>query len=208
MHFVSSVLFCDEATFSREGVLNTHNAHMWALNNPHSTRPRAMQQRFTVNVWAGIVGDSLFGPYILPPRLDSHKYLVFLQEVLPELLTDVPASIRRRMWFQQNGASCTTRLSFPKWTWSHGYPSLLLGSVKCPVFSKMFGNPCRVGAVRAYMPMVAISNISSDAFTSYFLFIIGFLFNKAFCSTFCVMALLSLCLFISLGLRFRPCFPM
>ncbi|GFW07589.1 DUF4817 domain-containing protein [Trichonephila clavipes] len=76
MHFASSVLFCDEATFSREGVFNTH---MWALNNPHSTRPRAMQQRFTVNVWAGI-------------------------EVLPELLTDVPAPIRRRMWFQQDGA--------------------------------------------------------------------------------------------------------
>ncbi|GFV26044.1 transposable element Tcb1 transposase, partial [Trichonephila clavipes] len=30
--------------------------------------------------------------------------LVFLQEVLPELLTDVPAPIRRCMWFQQNGA--------------------------------------------------------------------------------------------------------
>ncbi|GFT08897.1 uncharacterized protein TNCV_4104141 [Trichonephila clavipes] len=254
MHFASSVLFCDEATFSREGVFNTH---MWALNNPHSTRPRAMQHRFTVNMWAGIVGDSLLGPYILPPRLDSHKYLVFLQEVLPELLTDVPAPIRRRMWFQQDGApsyyarhvrehldrtfpnrwighggpvawpprspdlspldfflwgamqaSCMTRPSFPKWTWSHGYPSLLLGSVKYPVFSKMFGNPCRVGAVCAYMPMVAISNTSSDAFTSYFLFIIGFLFKKAFSSTFCVVALLSLCLFISLGLRFRPCFPM
>ncbi|GFV38866.1 uncharacterized protein TNCV_2814821 [Trichonephila clavipes] len=104
MHFASFVLFCGEATFSREGVFNTHNAHMWALNNPHSTRPRAMQQRFTVNVWAGIVGDSLLGPYILPPRLDSHKYLVFLQEVLPELLTDVPAPIRRRMWFQQDRA--------------------------------------------------------------------------------------------------------
>ncbi|GFV01333.1 uncharacterized protein TNCV_2125621 [Trichonephila clavipes] len=63
-----------------------------------------MQQRFTVNAWAGIVGDSLLGTNILPPRLDSHKYLVFLQEVLPELLTDVPAPIRRRMCFQQDGA--------------------------------------------------------------------------------------------------------
>ncbi|GFT69210.1 uncharacterized protein TNCV_2253661 [Trichonephila clavipes] len=63
-----------------------------------------MQQRFTVNMWAGIVGDSLLGPCILPPRLHSHKYLVFLQEVLPELLTDIPAPIRRRMWFQQDGA--------------------------------------------------------------------------------------------------------
>ncbi|GFX82535.1 DUF4817 domain-containing protein [Trichonephila clavipes] len=83
MHFASSVLFCDEATFSRE----------------------AMQQRFTVNMWTGIVGDSLLGPYILPPQLDSHKYLVFRQEVLPELLTYVPAPIRRPMWFQQDGAA-------------------------------------------------------------------------------------------------------
>ncbi|GFV36331.1 transposable element Tcb1 transposase [Trichonephila clavipes] len=104
MHFASSVLFCDEATFSLEGVFNTYNSHMCTLNNPHSTRPRAMQQCFTVNVWAGIVGDSLHGPHILPPQLDSHKYLVFLQEVLPELLTDVPAPIRRGMWFELDGA--------------------------------------------------------------------------------------------------------
>ncbi|GFV88974.1 DUF4817 domain-containing protein [Trichonephila clavipes] len=61
-----------------------------------------MKQPFHVK--AGIVGDSLLGPYILPPRLDSHKYLVFRQEVLQELLTDDPAPIRRRIWFQQDGA--------------------------------------------------------------------------------------------------------
>ncbi|GFW99733.1 uncharacterized protein TNCV_3419631 [Trichonephila clavipes] len=48
--------------------------------------------------------DSLLAPYILPPRLDSGKDLVFLQEVLPELLTDVPAPVRRHMWSQQDGA--------------------------------------------------------------------------------------------------------
>ncbi|GFX11883.1 transposable element Tcb1 transposase [Trichonephila clavipes] len=100
----SSVLFCDEATFSSEGVFNTHNVHMWALNNPHSTRPRAAQQYFLVNEWVSITGDCLLCPYILPPRLDSHKNLVFLQEVLLELLTDVFTPIRCRMWFQQDGA--------------------------------------------------------------------------------------------------------
>lgn len=104
MHFASSVLFSDESIFSREGMFNTHNAHMWALTNPHTTRPRAAQQRFSVNVWAGIVGDCLVGPYILPPRMNSDKYLVFLLEVLPELLTDVPETVRRCMWFQQDGA--------------------------------------------------------------------------------------------------------
>lgn len=103
-HFASSVLFSDEATFTREGVFNTHNAHIWSSNNPHTTRSRAAQQRFSVNVWVGIVADCLIGPYLLPPRLDSAKYLVFLQEVLPELLTNVPSPVRHRMWFQQDGA--------------------------------------------------------------------------------------------------------
>ncbi|GFW76771.1 DUF4817 domain-containing protein [Trichonephila clavipes] len=67
MHFTSSVLFCDEATFSREGVFNTH---MWALNKP----------------------------------CNNASLLMCGREVLPELLTDFLAPIRRRMWFQQDGA--------------------------------------------------------------------------------------------------------
>ncbi|GFT26645.1 hypothetical protein TNCV_3604521 [Trichonephila clavipes] len=53
-----------------------YNACMRALNNPHNTRPCAAQQRFTVNVGVSIVEDSLLGPYILPPRLDSERYLI------------------------------------------------------------------------------------------------------------------------------------
>ncbi|GFT11046.1 uncharacterized protein TNCV_1084151 [Trichonephila clavipes] len=80
-----------------------HNAHKWALNNPNSTRPSAIKQRFTLNVRVSIVGDSLIDPYILAPQLDSDKYLVFLQEVLPEL-TDVPASVWHSVSFQLDGA--------------------------------------------------------------------------------------------------------
>lgn len=102
--FCAHVLFTDECTFSREGILNTHNYHVWSNENPHTIRPRSFQQRFSVNIWAGIVHDYLIGPYLLPTRLDGESYLVFLQEVLPELLNHVPALIRRRMWFQHDGA--------------------------------------------------------------------------------------------------------
>ncbi|GFU13888.1 hypothetical protein TNCV_940661 [Trichonephila clavipes] len=44
----------------------------------------------------------LLGFYILLPRLDSNKYRDSLLEVLPKLLTDVPAPVRH-MLFQQNG---------------------------------------------------------------------------------------------------------
>ncbi|GFT50287.1 DUF4817 domain-containing protein [Trichonephila clavipes] len=56
--FEASVLFTDEATFSREGIFNTHNSHSWAAANPHVTRTRAAQDRFLVNVWADILGGS------------------------------------------------------------------------------------------------------------------------------------------------------
>ncbi|GFW00350.1 transposase-like protein [Trichonephila clavipes] len=104
--FAASVLFTDEASFSREGIFNTRNCHSWAAANSHVTRTRAAQDRFLVNVWAGILGDHLIGPYILPDRLTGPRYLIFLEQVLPELLDSahVTAATRTSMWFQQDGA--------------------------------------------------------------------------------------------------------
>ncbi|GFT55493.1 uncharacterized protein TNCV_4957771 [Trichonephila clavipes] len=102
--FAASVLFTDEASFSREGIFNTHNSHSWAAVNPHVTRTRAAQDRFLVNEWAGILGDHLIGPYILPDRLTGSRYLIFLEQVLPELLDSahVTAATRTSIWFQQD----------------------------------------------------------------------------------------------------------
>ncbi|GFU94576.1 uncharacterized protein TNCV_1265471 [Trichonephila clavipes] len=105
--FAASVLFTDEGVFFRErGIFNIHNSHSWAAANPHVTRTRAAQDRFLVNVWAGILGDHLIGPYILPDRLTGPRYLIFLEQVLPDLLDSahVTAATRTSMWFQQDGA--------------------------------------------------------------------------------------------------------
>ncbi|GBM56489.1 hypothetical protein AVEN_110508-1 [Araneus ventricosus] len=42
--------------------------------------------------------------YLLPKRLNGQCYLILLEQVLPELLQDVPIAIRKRMWFQNDGA--------------------------------------------------------------------------------------------------------
>ncbi|GFV81880.1 DUF4817 domain-containing protein [Trichonephila clavipes] len=104
-NFAASVLFTDEASFSREGIFNTHNSHSWAAVNPHVTRTRDAQDRFLVNEWAGILGDHLIGPYILPDRLTGSRYLIFLEQVLPELLDSahVTAATLTSIWFQQDG---------------------------------------------------------------------------------------------------------
>ena len=55
-------------------------------------------------MWAGIVGDHLIGPYLMPSPLTGRDYVVFLRNVLPDLLDDVAIATRRRMWFQHDGA--------------------------------------------------------------------------------------------------------
>lgn len=104
--FSDKVLFTDEATFTREGIFNSHNTHEWSLENPHAIRTHAAQVRFSINVWAGILGNHLIGPYLLPQRLTGATYLVFLQQVLPQLLDEANVSntMRSAMWFQHDGA--------------------------------------------------------------------------------------------------------
>ncbi|KAG1672396.1 hypothetical protein GQR58_015989 [Nymphon striatum] len=87
-----------------EGVFNSHNNHEWRIANPHNTRSRSFQSRFSIIVWAGIIGDYLIGPHILADRMNGDAYAQFLQNVLPGLLVGVPVRILRRMWFQQDGA--------------------------------------------------------------------------------------------------------
>ncbi|KAJ8884993.1 hypothetical protein PR048_011189 [Dryococelus australis] len=45
--------------------------------------------KITLNVWAGILGDHIIGPYMLPRNVTGQTCLVLLIEMLPELLEDV-----------------------------------------------------------------------------------------------------------------------
>jgi hypothetical protein len=59
-NFVKSILFTDECFFSRNGTFNIHNYHVWVDENPHhAIHVNAFQHRFSINLWAGILGDSL-----------------------------------------------------------------------------------------------------------------------------------------------------
>jgi hypothetical protein len=57
-----------------------HNYHEWAFKH-----------RLSINLWAGILGDSLVS--------------VFLNEELADLLDDVPLQFLAHPWFQHDGAS-------------------------------------------------------------------------------------------------------
>lgn len=117
--FLRSILWTDEAQFTRDGVTNFHNLHQWAHNNPHVPRENSFQRRFSVNVWAGIVGSTFIGPYFLPDTLNGERYLQFLEELLPELLMEVPLAIRNQLIFQQDGAPAHYTRNVREWLNEH-----------------------------------------------------------------------------------------
>ena len=102
--FPTIVLAADESTFTRSGIFNFHNSHAWEPMNPHNIVTGHFQHELRLNIWAGVVGDHLLGPHILPARLNSAKYARFLRRDLPLLLEDVCLATRRNMWLLHDGA--------------------------------------------------------------------------------------------------------
>lgn len=102
--FFDFVLFSDEATFHKNGSVNRHNFHYYDTANPLFVRPIDHQRRWSLNVWAGIVGDHLIGPFFFNGNLNGIMYLQFLQHELQNMFDDLPLHIIQRLWFQQDGA--------------------------------------------------------------------------------------------------------
>jgi hypothetical protein len=89
-------------------VLNLRNLHYWSVDNPHVTRISNQQQRFSLNVWAGIFQNSLVGLFFIPNPLTEDAYLNFLQNELEHFLDELPLQQRFSMWYMQDGASSCT----------------------------------------------------------------------------------------------------
>lgn len=101
--FMRRVLFTDEASFTNHGNVNLHNMHYWARENPHWLRQVEHQRQWSVNVWCGIVGQHIIGPYFINGTLNGIKYRQFLRCTLPELMEDLPLDLRQIIWFQHDG---------------------------------------------------------------------------------------------------------
>ncbi|XP_070526515.1 uncharacterized protein [Cardiocondyla obscurior] len=104
MSFCDKILWTDESTFTPNGIFNSRNRLIWADENPHAIRQGSFQYRWSINVWAGVIGNQVIGPYFFPHRLTGIAYKNFFKNELYALLEDVPLQIRRNMIFQHDGA--------------------------------------------------------------------------------------------------------
>lgn len=103
-NFVRRILWTDEAKFTRAGITNHRNHHLWLNENPHAVRPASFQHEFSINVWAGIIDDELLGPIVLPDNLNGERFLEFLRG---DFLHELPLEYRRErrsFYLQMDGA--------------------------------------------------------------------------------------------------------
>ncbi|KAJ8941821.1 hypothetical protein NQ318_006798 [Aromia moschata] len=105
MDFHKKILITYESLFTRRGITNLHNQHVYAdEKNPHAIRAKSFQREFSINVWIRFINNSLIGPIRLPNHLDGNSYLDFLQNTLPDLFDDLPLNLRNQMYFMHDGA--------------------------------------------------------------------------------------------------------
>jgi hypothetical protein len=96
-NFINGVLFSDESTF----YLHEHKCWMEQVHTEHPQK---------INVWCGIIGRNIVGPFFISGNCRSERYLQLLQQHivlrLREIFTNhgnrnIPAET---IWFQQDGA--------------------------------------------------------------------------------------------------------
>lgn len=78
--FLKKVCFSDESTFHLNGYVNRHNCRYWCEENPNEYREAHTQRPQKMNVWAGILGDEVIGPFFIEGNLDGPKYIFLGQK--------------------------------------------------------------------------------------------------------------------------------
>lgn len=127
-HYLKSILWTDESKFSREGITNFHNLHYWADkgDNPQMKKQTSFQNKFSVNVWMGVIAGHVIGPHYLPDNLNGDAYLDFLQNDLPPLLENLPINLRHHIIFQNDGCPAHYRLTVRQFL-DRTYPDRWIG---------------------------------------------------------------------------------
>lgn len=100
---LENICFSDECTFTLNGEPNRQNYRYWSRENQHVKVQSHTQYRQSVNVWMGILGNNLIGPFYIEGTLDQENYLNLLQnQIVPNIIA-VTANINS-VFYQQDGA--------------------------------------------------------------------------------------------------------
>lgn len=102
--FYRKIIWSDECNFSNNGIYNRNIHRCWSQENPRVIIENNFQRRFSVNVWCGILGDRLIGPFFINGTLDQEKYHQLLVGEIDNFLDELPLAELNTLFFQQDGA--------------------------------------------------------------------------------------------------------
>lgn len=96
------ILFTDESTFLLNGTVHKQNRRIWCRENPHIIHETHTQWPKKVNVWVGIIGNHIVGPFFIDGTLTKEKYMdLLISEVGPALEN---IRVNGEIIFQHDGA--------------------------------------------------------------------------------------------------------
>ena len=113
--FLNKIVIGDEAAFSLNGKVNSHNVVMYApKGQPPNFTYDVNSSREKVTVWAGICGNGrIIGPFFFDENINGNVYVNMLNEqVVPELNEMFHFNImgdnryEQNIWWFQDGAPC------------------------------------------------------------------------------------------------------
>lgn len=85
------------------GNLNRHNCRYWSDNNPHWKREAHSQHPQKVNVWVGLIGTNVIGPFVIEENLNGDIYRNLLVDRIIPAIQNLGLNFDS-VWCQQDGA--------------------------------------------------------------------------------------------------------
>jgi hypothetical protein len=101
-YFLQNICFTDECTFTLNNEPNIQNYRYWSTQNEHRLACTRTQYPQKVNVWAGIFGHRIIGPFFIDGNLTGPTYLNLLQNQIGPALEEV-VDENQDIWFQMDG---------------------------------------------------------------------------------------------------------
>ncbi|XP_072398072.1 uncharacterized protein [Diabrotica undecimpunctata] len=106
--YLRHICFSNEATFYLNGHVHRQNVRYWSDENPRLFRECHTQFPTKLNVWAGILGNHIIGPFFIKGNLTGESYLNLLEtQIIPaihDVLTNNPGEFTQDIILQQDGA--------------------------------------------------------------------------------------------------------
>lgn len=102
-NLLQRIIWTDESKFSKEGIINRRNLHIWSHENPFAIRPKNSQQKFSFNVFAMLMNHRVFY-FIYDQNLNSAKYVDILRIQVQNFLENIPLADLANCWYQLDGA--------------------------------------------------------------------------------------------------------